>query len=343
VTYRIGWRWLAGLGLLFGALSGCRERPAPGEIWLPARPAADFEAYGVRRAGVVSSCEERGRAFVLAFGYTSCADVCPATLATIHDVYAHLGSRASEVDAFYVSVDPERDRPDRFRGFLEHFDQRIEGLRIEPPALGTVLAAYGITAIKRPPTIQHYVGHDIDPSTDYSFDHSAGLLVVDPLGRLRIHYALDADPEVIARGLRRVLDEPGPRLRVSNARLVLYRPEVGAGYLELYNGGNAAERLTGAVSVAARAVDLHTLVSDGDMVRMRPAQDGFAIDTSQTLALAPGGKHLMFEGLAVPGGRRTVPVVLAFEREAPLRVDFAVVEPGRPSGSTAAQAAAERP
>lgn len=319
--------WLALVGLLCLSTAACGERQAPGEVWLPIRPAPLFEGYGVRRGASVSSSEERGRPFLLAFGYTSCADVCPATLSIMHDIYRHLGNKASAVDAFYVSIDPDRDRPEPFRRFLGHFDDRIEGLRLEQPALDAMLGAYGIMAVKRPPTLQHYVGHDIDPKTDYSFDHSAGILVVDALGRLRIHYGFATDPKVIAHGLLRLLAEGGPRLRVSNARLQSYRPEVGAAYFELDNTGNEDERLLRATSPLARAVELHELVHEGELARMRPAAGGFRIARSQTLALAPGGKHLMLQGLAVPADARTVPVVLTFEHEAPLSIELNVVAP----------------
>lgn len=316
-----------GLALLLclGA-GGCRERAAPGEVLLPVKTAPEFDAYGVRRGGSVRLSDERGRALMLAFGYTSCADVCPATLASIHAVYRRLGDAAGKVDAFYVSIDPERDRPAEFREFLGHFDERIEGLVVPHPALDRLLSSYGVTAIKRPPTLQHYVGHDIDPAKDYSFDHSAGILVVDPLGRLRIHYAFDADPSVVARGIRRLLDEKGPRLRVANAKLVTYRSDTGAGYLELRNSGNAVERLTGASSPAARAVELHELVHEGDVARMQPAGTGFSIPASGTLALAPGGKHLMFQGIELAPGAHTLPVVLTFAGEPPLRVELEVTQ-----------------
>jgi protein SCO1/2 len=335
--------WLAVCILLSVEAPACREQQAPGEVWLAVRPAPAFDAYAVRRGGTMSSSEERGRPFMLAFGYTSCADVCPATLSSMHEIYRHLGNDASAVDAFYVSIDPERDRPERFRAFLEHFDARIEGLRLEPPALTEMLSAYGITAVKRPPTLQHYVGHDIDPNTDYSFDHSAGILVVDALGRLRIHYGFAAEPKVVAHGLQRLLEERGPRLRVSNARLLGYRPEVAAGYLELHNTGNADERLLGATSPLARAVELHELVHEGDLARMRPAPGGFGIAPSETLALTPGGKHLMFQGLAAAPERRTVPVVLTFEHEAPLRVELQVVLPSAPTATSVARGAQGTP
>jgi protein SCO1/2 len=331
--------WLAVCFLLFVGASACREQPAPGEVWLAVRPAPAFEGYAVRRGSTVSSSEERGRPFMLAFGYTSCADVCPATLSRMHEIYRHLGKDASAVDAFYVSIDPERDRPEPFRAFLEHFDARIEGLRLEPPALAEMLGAYGITALKRAPTLQHYIGHEIDPNTDYSFDHSAGILVVDGLGRLRIHYGFAAEPKVVAHGLRRLLDERGPRLRVSNARLLRYRSEVAAGYLELYNTGDEDERLLGATSPLARAVELHELVHEGEVVRMRPAPGGFSIAQSETLALAPGGKHLMLQGLAAAPERRTVPVVLTFEHEAPLSVELQVVLPSAPTATSVARGA----
>lgn len=110
-----------------------------------------------------------------------------------------------------------------------------------------------------------------------------------------------------------------------------------AGYLEVRNDGDTADRLLGATAAFAERVELHESRVEDDVVSMRPLGDGIALPPGQTVRLAPGGMHLMFvrpEPLG-EGDRRSA--TLQFERAGSLTVEF-VVE--RPEASEAAPAAA---
>jgi copper(I)-binding protein len=86
----------------------------------------------------------------------------------------------------------------------------------------------------------------------------------------------------------------------------------GAGYLTIVNDG-PADRLVSAATPAAEKVELHESAMDGMVMTMRPLGP-VAIKAGETLALAPGAKHLMFTGLKAPfvAGSK-VPVTLTFE------------------------------
>lgn len=89
----------------------------------------------------------------------------------------------------------------------------------------------------------------------------------------------------------------------------------GAGFLTLRNTGTEPDRLLAASSPAARTVELHTHMRDGEVMRMREAQGGIAIPPGGTVTLQPGGFHLMLIGLKealAQGGE--VPLTLRFER-----------------------------
>lgn len=98
----------------------------------------------------------------------------------------------------------------------------------------------------------------------------------------------------------------------------------GVGYMTLRNGGGAAERLLSAASPAARAVELHTHIRDGDVMRMRPVAD-VPIPPGGMVAFEPGGLHLMLIGLARPlrEGER-VPLTLSFARAGRVEVELVV-------------------
>ena len=100
----------------------------------------------------------------------------------------------------------------------------------------------------------------------------------------------------------------------------------GGGYLTLTNAG-AADRLLSASSGVASVVELHTMSMDGNVMRMRQVE---AIDlpTGQTVALKPGGLHMMFMGLRAPLQEgSSIPVKLKFEKAGEVMVDFKVEQP----------------
>lgn len=101
--------------------------------------------------------------------------------------------------------------------------------------------------------------------------------------------------------------------------------KVGGGYLTVVNGGGDDDRLVSATSPAAGRVEIHEMaVTDGVMV-MRPLPEGLPVPAGETVALAPGGLHLMLIDLAAPlvEGER-VPVELTFERAGTIAVELAV-------------------
>ncbi len=102
----------------------------------------------------------------------------------------------------------------------------------------------------------------------------------------------------------------------------------GAGFLKLTNTGTQPDRLLSATSPVAPVVELHSMVRDGDVMRMRPVQD-ITIAPGQTVELRPGGFHIMMVGLtsAMKQGSR-VPLILRFERAGEVRVELDVESAG---------------
>ena len=102
----------------------------------------------------------------------------------------------------------------------------------------------------------------------------------------------------------------------------------GAGFMTLKNNGPTPDRLISAASPAARVVELHTHIREGDVMRMRPVAD-IPIPPGQTVHLRPGGLHIMLIGLTEPlrqGG--TMPLTLRFERAGEVQVTLSVESAG---------------
>ena len=118
------------------------------------------------------------------------------------------------------------------------------------------------------------------------------------------------------------------RLEVRDARAVLY-PATGAVYLTVVNSGAESDRLVRVETSAARSAETHESVEDGDVMRMVPRPDGFEIPAGGSLALAPGGKHVMLVDLAPRApGARAIPLILHFARAGTIGVEARLVAPG---------------
>lgn len=144
-------------------------------VFDPPRIAPDFTVRGSDGKELKLS-QYRGKLVLLEFGYTSCVDVCPVSLGMLAEARRQMGAQASQLQVIYVTVDPERDTPDRMRNYLRAFDPTFIGATGTPQQMARVRQDYGITATKKM----------IDGSkTDYTVGHSSYLYFVDRKGSLR--------------------------------------------------------------------------------------------------------------------------------------------------------------
>jgi copper(I)-binding protein len=99
---------------------------------------------------------------------------------------------------------------------------------------------------------------------------------------------------------------------------------VGGAFMRLSNAGATADRLLAVASPAARAVEMHTTIQDGDVMRMRPV-GMIDLPAGGAVQLQPGGLHLMLMGLNRPlNPGETVAVTLTFERAGAITVEIPV-------------------
>lgn len=122
-------------------------------------------------------------------------------------------------------------------------------------------------------------------------------------------------------------DAPAGSLRLTGAwsRPTPPGAPAAAGYVTITNTGTRPDRLLGATSTAAERIEVHEMKLTNGIMQMRPVAGGLAIAPGRSVALAPGGYHLMLIGPkrpSVTGGQ--VPVMLLFERAGTVRVDFEV-------------------
>lgn len=116
-----------------------------------------------------------GRWTIVFFGFTSCPDVCPTTLATLARLTRELHDLPTDQQprVLLISVDPERDRPEQLRGYVRAFDPGFQAATGTPQAVAGAAQAFGVgyARVSR-------------PDGGYSVDHGSSLFIVGPAGSI---------------------------------------------------------------------------------------------------------------------------------------------------------------
>jgi protein SCO1 len=153
----------------------------------PPRAAPDFTLQGSNGHELRIS-DFRGKVVLLAFGYTSCTEVCPVTLATFAQARRKLGAAAADLQIVYVTVDPQRDVPERLKQFLGSFDRTFVGGTGSEAQLAAVRKQYGVTATKIPYEDSYVYAHS---SFTYLIDRTGRIRALMPFGHTPDDYAND--------------------------------------------------------------------------------------------------------------------------------------------------------
>lgn len=100
-----------------------------------------------------------------------------------------------------------------------------------------------------------------------------------------------------------------------------------AAYVTIRNTGNTPDRLISASCACATSTTLHSMLMSGDMMMMQEEKDGFVIKAGETLNFAPGGNHIMLEGLTThPKAGDKVDIVLNFEKAGAITLSVPVTD-----------------
>lgn len=104
---------------------------------------------------------------------------------------------------------------------------------------------------------------------------------------------------------------------------------VAAGYLTVTNTGEVPARLVGGDSAAAARIEIHEMAIADGVMRMRELADGLTIPPGETVALEPGGYHLMLMALAEPlVAGQTVAITLRFAEAGTIELPFTIAPLG---------------
>ena len=163
---------LLSFALTATAIAAAEDSTLRAGVFTPARIAPEFTLRGSDGSDLVLS-RYRGKIVLLSFGYTSCTEVCPITLAVLARARKELGADGADLQVIYVTVDPERDSVAHMHQFLANFDPSFIGGTGTEEQLAAVRKDYGIVATKIP------------IKGGYAVAHSSFVYLVDRDGRLR--------------------------------------------------------------------------------------------------------------------------------------------------------------
>ena len=166
--------------LIATALTGCSEQ----RVEPPAPKGGDFVLRSA--SGPLDTKTLRGKVLLIYFGYTHCPDVCPASLAAGAQALNTLtAEERAKVRLIMVSVDPERDTPERLKEYAAYFHPEMIGATGSTEEIAAVAQSFGAGYVRQP----------AKPDGSYAVDHTTRTYVVAPDGKLAQTLELNAPAE----------------------------------------------------------------------------------------------------------------------------------------------------
>jgi protein SCO1/2 len=166
---------------------------APSEQTRPSSVGGPFQLVN-QDGKTVSEADFRGKPLLVFFGFTHCPDICPTTLFEVSEIFNRLGKDAEKVNAIFVTVDPERDTPEKLKLYLSSFHPQISALSGSDAQVEAIKKAYFVYA-KRVPL----------EGGGYTMDHTSVVYLMDKQGKFIAPFNLKRDADAAAADLRRRL------------------------------------------------------------------------------------------------------------------------------------------
>lgn len=191
-------------GLAAGALAAVLLTRLPGSGLVPAvtsietgkalvgGPFSLIDQNGKR----VSDKDFAGRYMLVFFGFTHCPDICPSGLQVMSAALEKLGGKAKDVVPVFITLDPERDTPEKLKDYLASFGSRFVGLTGTKEETASAAKAYRVYYKTVP---------DEKTPSNYTIDHAAIIYVMDKNGEFLTHVPHTNDVDQLVRALDKSL------------------------------------------------------------------------------------------------------------------------------------------
>lgn len=136
----------------------------------------------------VTDADYRGKFMLVYFGYTFCPDVCPTALGELSVALDRLPqSKLNQLEALFVSVDPDRDGGENLTRYAQAFHPKIRGLTGTRDQIDAAAKAYGA----------RYEFAGDRAGGNYSIDHTSVIYVMGPDGVFRTKFTHNTSPETM--------------------------------------------------------------------------------------------------------------------------------------------------
>lgn len=140
---------------------------------------------------------EPQRLALIYFGYTWCPDICPTALHLLANTLQELPpEQAQHLQPLFISVDPQRDTPERLAAYVDFFDTNFIGLTGTPEYIANLAKNYGV--------IYRYIS--IDSAMGYTVDHSSNLYLVNAQGQILASWPSNLHSFELLQALQPYLD-----------------------------------------------------------------------------------------------------------------------------------------
>lgn len=174
-------------------------RPAPSQVAAGPKPLADGGYHLVSASGPFDPATLAGRVVLVYFGYTYCPDICPTSLSAVGEALKRLTpDELAAVATVFVSVDPQRDTPERLKDYAAFFHPTMIGLTGTTADVDVLAQRFGAI----------YMRVDTGADTGYAIDHTAWTYVIAPDGRQVGKLPHGATVEQILSEIRKWLPAP---------------------------------------------------------------------------------------------------------------------------------------
>ncbi len=208
-TARIGWRvYITAGAVLFALLCAFIltryttyrkvQEKFYGQALVPAKDAFDFHLID-QNGKLFQLSQLHGKLVLFSFGFIHCPNICPTTLSDLSKIYRALPEKdQGKVQVLFISVDPQRDRPEILKEYVPYFDASFVGLTGNSDQIAETAKAYGASY-----EIVHTPGEDPDV---YFVNHSTYIYLINPDGKWQLIYNFDQlrDTEKIVADIERI-------------------------------------------------------------------------------------------------------------------------------------------
>lgn len=181
---------------------------ALGGIWIALKPPADMPTSAEMPLETIggpftltgsdgrpyNSASLNGKGSAIFFGFTHCPDVCPTTLARLAKLRQQVGGNEA-FNIVFISVDPERDKPEDVGRYAQLFNTPVVGLTGSVEDIERVKKQFGVYSAKA-----------ALPNGDYSVDHTSTVFLMDRNGKFVATLAPDEGEQVALEKLKRITD-----------------------------------------------------------------------------------------------------------------------------------------